>query len=372
MAQGILRGLLDAPDARGLDPRDRALVTELFYGVLRWRLRLDAVISRFAKKGVPSDPELANILRMGTFQLLLLDRIPARAAIHSSVSMARKIRGDHVGRFVNGVLRTVDRERPEPADLAERWAHPQWLVERFRAEVGEQHLEARLEANMTRAPMDLRLHPDEPGPVPEDAKAMREGIRNGRWIPQDRASQAVVELLAPAPGERVLELCGGRGVKTTQLASAIGPNGFLVGLDASAPRLAEARRLLQGWCPQVPLHLICADVTRPLPIDPSLRFDRILVDAPCSGLGVIRRRPETLWRRQPGDIAVLAGMQRAMLTEAERWLAPGGTLVYAVCTTTPEETTAVVADRPVIRTVATTPDVNGTDGFFSALIQHQR
>src|SRR5690606_27458477 len=119
------------------------------------------------------------------------------------------------------------------------------------------------------------------------------------------------------------------------------------------------------WAPDVPVHLAAADATRPLPLRPDLRFDRILLDAPCSGLGVIRRRPETLWRRRPEDVETLAAMQQAMLAEAERWLAPDGTLVYAVCTTTPEETVGVVGERGR-DAIATTPERDGTDGFFMA------
>ncbi|MFT7622692.1 MAG: 16S rRNA (cytosine967-C5)-methyltransferase [Myxococcota bacterium] len=362
--QSVLRGLLDGPDARDLDPRDRGLVTELFYGVLRWRLRLDAVIGRFARKGVPKDPELANILRLGAYQLLLLDRVPDRAAVHTAVSLAKKMRGPQVSSFVNGVLRAIARDTSEPDTLAERWAHPQWMIDRFREEVGEEALEARLRANMTPPPQDLRLHPTEEGPLPTEPDAIRAGIRALRWIPQDPASQRVVELLDPQPGDRVLELCAGRGVKSTQLADAVGPTGSVLSVDASAPRLAEAARLLQRWAPEVPWQGICADGSEPLPLDPDLRFDKILVDAPCSGLGVIRRRPETLWRRQPNDVANLAALQKRILKGALSRLTPDGTLVYAVCTTTPEETVQVTGPQTG-QTFQTTPETDQTDGFYA-------
>ncbi len=349
-----------------MDPRDRALVTELFYGVLRWRLRLDAVIARYARTGVPKDPELANILRMGVYQLLFLDRIPARAAVHSAVKLTRKVRGDKVSRFVNGVLRTVDRERPEPVDLAEAWSHPQWMVDLFRQEVGDDALASRLEANMQSPPMSLRLHPSETGPAPTDSDAIRRGIRAGKWLPQDEASQRVVRLLDPQPGDRVLELCAGRGVKSSQLAEAVQAAGRLVCLDASPGRLGEASRLLQRWAPDVPVSLLAADCARPLPIDPTQRFDRVLIDAPCSGLGVIRRRPETLWRRKPDDIAELAELQRRILTEALRWVHPGGVVVYAVCTTTPQETVDIVAPHTIADSFVTRPERDGVDGFYCA------
>ena len=364
-----------------MDGRDRALCTECFYGVLRWRLRLDAIIARTAPRGVPSDPELANVLRLGLYQLLVLDRVPERAAVHSTVSLARGLRGPRVAGFVNGLLRRVAREPPEPATLAERWGHPEWMVARFREELrDEAALEARLRANMAPPPMTVRLHPSTPpAEVPGTPSAhqpevirtdlgtseVRQGVRDGRWLPQDEASARVVATLAPAAGERVLELCAERGVEASQIATAIGPTGRLVAVDASAPRLAECARLLARWAPEVRVALLAADATHRLPLRDDLRFDAVLVDAPCSGLGVIRRRPETLWRRRPEDVAALAAIQRKILAEAERWLAPGGRLVYAVCTTTPEETRDVVGDRAET-VVETRPERDEGDGFFIA------
>ena len=383
VSQSILRTLLDGPDARSIEDRDRGLITECFYGVLRWRLRLDGLVARHAKKGVPSDPELANILRLGIYQLLFLDRVPAHAAINTAVSLAKKTRGERVARFVNGVLRTIDRERDEPSDLGERWGHPAWMVARFRQEASadESVLEARLRANMTSPPLTLRLHPSEkadaiPGSRPsthlphvvvveKHAAFLRDGIRSGRWLPQDEASARVVHFLDPQPGDRVLELCAGRGVKTTQLADAVGPTGLVVSVDLSPGRLREARRLLARWAPTVPVHFLVADATKTLPLDPTVRFDRILIDAPCTGLGVIRRRPEIVWRRQESDVSVMAGVQHQLIEQACQWLVPGGDVVYSVCTTTPEETTHVVGDR-VTDVLQTTPGTDDSDGFYAA------
>jgi 16S rRNA (cytosine967-C5)-methyltransferase len=382
MAQATLRTLLDGPDAKQLDPRDRGLVTECFYGILRWRLQLDAVIASRAKKGVPKDPELANLLRLGIFQLLHLDRVPERAAVHTTVSLARKMRGDRVGGFVNGVLRGVLRDRPTFETPAERWAHPQWMVDRFRAEVGDDALESRLKANMTPAPVTIRIcaggEPPE-GSVPTatagvfnyegDNRILRSGFRSGAWLPQDEASARVAGLLDAQPGQRVLELCAGRGMKSSQLAEIIGESGLLVSSDRSGSKLAEALRLTERWAPKTPHFAFAADASAPLPLHPDTRFDRILIDAPCSGLGVIRRRPETLWNRRPEDVSGLAQLQRGILGEAMRWLAPGGQLVYAVCTTTPEETTEHLVGRTVTESFVTRPEVDGCDGFFAARIE---
>ncbi|MBT9555232.1 MAG: 16S rRNA (cytosine(967)-C(5))-methyltransferase RsmB [Myxococcales bacterium] len=391
-SQSVLREVLDGPDAKMVEDRDRGLATELVYGVLRFRLRLDAVLSRIVSRELPDDPEVLNLLRLGAYQLLLLDRIPPHAAVHATVEAARGVRGESQAKFVNGVLRNLDRQRPEPASLAEKYAHPEWMVERLRAELGSDDLvEARLAANVMPAPVALRLKrgvtlDDVPGgrasPVAgvvfaegHESRPIRDGTARGRWIPQDPASARVVERLEVTPGVSVLELCAGRGVKSSQIVEE---GGVLTALDLSPQKLAAARRLVTRWAPAGETALfIAADAMAPLPLDPELRFDRVLVDAPCSGLGVIRRRPETLWRRKPEDITALAGMQKAMLLEASRWVRPGGRLVYSVCTTTPEETTDVVrhletdAERRFERleTHLTAPERDEMDGFYIAVFE---
>ena len=386
-AQSVLREVLDAPDARGLDDRDRGFITECAYGVLRWRLRLDAILSRFVSRGLPEDPEVLNVLRLGVLQLLILDKVPPHAAVHESVELAKAVRGESLARFVNGVLRNIERNRETtatPRDLAERWAHPAWLVVRWAREMGDPvALEARLEANMRPPPVTLRLNPrtatlsvpgGRPSGVPGviiaegDTGDIRAGTARGDWVPQDAASARVVRMLDVQPGDHVLELCAGRGVKSSQIAETLG-SGRLVSLDLSAAKLASAARLGRRWAPGVEVRFAAADASVALPFDPETRFDRILVDAPCTGLGVIRRRPETLWRRQPGDIVTLAALQAKILAEAFRWLRPGGTLVYAVCTTTAEETEAIVAPYRVLERVVTSPERDEMDGFFIASLR---
>jgi len=362
-----------------LDRRDIAFVTECFYGVIRWRLYLDKIINERAKKGVPRDPELANILRLGVFQLTRLDRVPARAAIHSMVGISKRLRGEKISRFVNGLLRNIDREPVNWADPNDHFGHPQWLIERWARELGTQEaLLARLKANMMPAATTVRLHPD--ASPPEDAVVspfhnrvfhvsgdlVWAGIKEKRWLPQDPASAAIVEHLDVEKGHHVLELCAGRGVKTTQIAEAVGPEGLVVSVDLSCGRLSEARRLVDRWCPGVSVHMLAADASAPLPIDPNMRFDRILVDAPCTGLGVIRRRPEILWRRTESDISTMASLQKDVLAQAVLWGKQGARCVYAVCTTTPEETSRITANYDVIDSFHTSPEIDGCDGFYSA------
>ena len=391
--QSILRTMLDGPDARDLELRDRALVTSCFYGILRWRLRLDYHIGTHARKGVPSDPELANILRLGTFQLLFLDRVPARAAVHTSVHLARQLRGPAVSKFVNGVLRAIDRDRTPPTELSTRYGHPNWMVQRLAERMGDA-LEARLEANMTPPPVHLRVHPDSHDKVagmtktdqPDvftirdsevDSEAIRRGIRAGHWLPQDKASVAMVDLLnIDRPALRVLELCCGRGVKTTRLLEkrqSHNDNGLYIASDISIAKLHEAKRLCQRWLPDQTVYFVAADSTKRLPIAPEIQFDRILIDAPCTGLGVIRRRPEILWRRTPNDIDILSKLQWNILRQAIQRLAPGGQLVYSVCTLTDEETTGVITrvlseyDLALEQQQQYTPENDDSDGFFGAV-----
>jgi 16S rRNA (cytosine967-C5)-methyltransferase len=298
--------------------------------------------------------------------------------------MARKMRGESIARFINGVLRQIDRRPPTFSTLAEKWAHPQWMVEQFERELTDPtQLEARLQANVTPPPLLLRLHPNAPLEArqaveesddrltvvaPDDYSIVRKGIKANWWLPQDEASARVVHLLAPQPGDRVLEICAGRGVKSSQIATAIGPTGFLLAVDSSAPRLAAAQRLLERWAPDTRHHGVVADATLALPIASTLKFDRILIDAPCSGLGVIRRRPEILTSRKPEDIARNALLQKAILTMAVTWLKPGGALVYAVCTTTAEETTGVTEGYTVVERFESRPERDQMDGFYAAML----
>ncbi len=385
-AQAVVREVLDGPDVRGTEERERGLATELTYGALRWRLWLDACIAERVARP-PADPEVQNLLRIGALQLLVLDRIPAHAAVHATVDLARRVRGERISGFINGVLRSLERDREalrQPA-RAQLGAHPQWLVDRLRAWVGEERLQAVLAVNLTPPPVALRLHPrTPPEALPEstpselpgvvfvdsEPRRVRDGVRDGLWIHQDPSSAAAVALLDVQPGHRVLELCAGRGVKTSQLAMALQGDAerapeTLIAMDLSPHKLAAARRLVRRWTGAEALVTVAADATRPLPLTRGLLFDRILLDAPCSGLGVIRRRPETLWRRTPEDIEVLAAMQTAMLAEALRWLAPGGQLIYSVCTISPEETTAVTAPHGPVDERLTLPGERA-DGFYVA------
>jgi 16S rRNA (cytosine967-C5)-methyltransferase len=293
----------------GLGDADRGLVTELVYGTVRRRRSLDAAVDRFVTS--EPDPAVRSLLRLGAYQLLFT-KVPSHAAVSTSVSLApRKAAG-----FVNAVLRRVATNPVVWPDLATELSYPDWLVARLDVELG---------------PGDARLaleRMDEPPPVTTRADG----------YVQDRSSQWVAEAVGARPGERVADLCAAPGGKATALAHAVAPGGLVVAAELQPHRArlvaANAERLAVLG-PGGPLAVVVADAT-----SPALRpasFDRVLVDAPCSGLGALRRRPDARWRIAEADIDELAALQSRILAAARELVRPGGELVYSACTLTAAE-----------------------------------
>ncbi|MBP1633447.1 MAG: rsmB [Acidobacteria bacterium] len=391
-AYGILRavnrGRADLPAAvarardRLSDPRDRALAAEIAAGTLRWMGALDAVIAAFARRGTPRfDPEVLEILRLGAYQLLHLQRVPPSAVVSDAVELARASGKRSAAGLVNAVLRRIDRERDalplpsRPADpsdakaaldyLAITLSHPRWLAERWLARVGFEAAEAWLRFNNGPAPLTLRANTlattrdrlahalaeagieSEPSRLAPDGLRITHGnpldtplARSGAFVVQDEASQLVGALVSAAPGERLLDACAAPGGKSLQMAAGAGPSGVVVAADLRARRVALlAATLRRAGASRV--RVVRADAEQPLPLRPV--FDAVLLDAPCSGLGTIRRDPEIRWRRQASDLARLAAVQRRMLEAAAAAVKPGGRLVYATCSSEPEENEEVVA-----------------------------
>jgi 16S rRNA (cytosine967-C5)-methyltransferase len=302
--QGAYANLvLDAElDRSDLDARDRAFVTELVYGTTRMRRACDAALERFLER--EPAPEVRTLLRLGAYQLLFAGVAP-HAAVNSTVALApARARG-----FVNAVLRRVADVPMTWPDLATRLSYPDWIVERLVHELGEPDAVAALE----------RMN--EPPPV---------SVRGDGYV-QDLASQWVADLVEARAGERVADLCAAPGGKATALAAG---GATVVAADRRPSRssliVANANRLRAET-----LVVVTADATAPPFRGDS--FDRVLVDAPCSGLGALRRRPDARWRIQEKDIDELAQLQRRMLDAAWALVRPGGTLVYSVCTLTAAE-----------------------------------
>jgi 16S rRNA (cytosine967-C5)-methyltransferase len=330
----------------GLRERDRGFVTELVYGTTRMRRACDFLVDRFLVRDL--DAETRSALRLGAYQLHFL-QTPAHAAVSATVDVApKRSRG-----LVNAVLRKVAGAPVSWPDDATRLSYPDWIVDRLIADLGIDDALGAL-AQMNEAPSVT--------------------VRDDGYV-QDRASQLVVEALGIAPGMRVVDTCAGPGGKATGMAGA---GACVVAADLQPHRAelvrANARRL------GADVVVATGDGRRP-PFRPGA-FDRVLVDAPCSGRGVLRRRPDARWRIQPDDVARLADLQRALLDAATSLVAPGGVLAYSVCTLTGDETVAVddwlaqshpelhPLDRPGGawrergRGAILLPQAEGTDGMY--------
>ncbi len=406
-----------------MDPRDRALLTELVYGVLRWRQRLDWH-AQVLSEGGKIDPDVLVLLRLGLYQILFLRRIPPHAAVHETVELAKIAHGKRVVGFVNAVLRGALRVGdawpwPDPRQDPVTWlsvvtSHPVWFAEYALKRWGFEEARAVLAANNEPAGTTCRVNPlkarqdevirwfqerevaSEPSPiVPEavrlgslrmDLGASDPFVRG--WIQvQDEASQMVSLVLDPRPGERVLDLCAGFGGKTTHCAALMGDHGEVVAVDREAWKLEGLRENAERQGIRC-IQIVASDA---LDLDPAQTglFDRVLVDAPCTGFGVLRRNPDIKWRRAARSPYRASLTQKAFLRQAARFVRRGGILVYATCTIFELENQGVaeafsrdfrewrlepaaevlpelcrgMTDGPYL---VTWPHRHGTDGFFAA------
>jgi 16S rRNA (cytosine967-C5)-methyltransferase len=356
----------EAQRARLSSP-DRRLATALVYGVLKGQARLDHALAAYASRGLGGlDPSTLDLLRLGALQILEL-RVPAHAAVDETVTMVRALRGDKLAGFANALLRKLAASgapAAPPAPVSKRIAvlsgAPENIVTQVIDRLGEKEAEALLVAESAPAPLWLRVNPRrgkveaveaelraalpkaviEPSTLVSDAIAVRgaDGIFDlpayveGRVTAQDLAAQLVGILLDPRPGERVLDACAGIGGKSTQLAERMDDRGAIDAVDRSRRKL----ELGQDHARRLGLSIIRAvEVDLASPSDAV--YDRVLLDAPCSGLGVARRHPEVRRRRVQGNIAELAALQAQLLDAVAPRVRSGGVLVYSVCTYTEEE-----------------------------------
>jgi len=429
---------LDARLEKLANRADAALATEITLGVLRWQRLLDFFLERLTKRGVASlDLEVLLALRLGLYQLRFLSRVPASAAVNESVELAKRARKSSASGLVNATLRRaacdpqlrataeslVPRDLPAAEQLGLALSHPTWLVERWLARYGAPATRELLEANnqaprLTAAMIDLDAGAEIRASLAEAgfeavpgrwlasavelrrmpraaATRLRDALRAGRLLLQDEASQMIPLLLDVLPGQRVLDVCAAPGGKTARLAGQAGP-GTVVATDFHLHRLRQMRELVERLGAGN-VSLVALDGTQPLPF--SARFDRVLVDAPCSGTGTLSRNPEIRWRLRKEDLGALAEKQKALVRQGLAQLAPGGRLVYSTCSLEPEENeqvvAAVLAAHPGARLVSgneslaqhllagraagqlfdalgcfrTLPSRHGTDGFFAAIIE---
>lgn len=363
------------------DERDRALAAEIATGVQRWRAALDHLIVAFAKRPIDRlDHEIVEILRLSAYQILHLTRVPASAVVDDAVNLAKRAGKTSASGFVNAILRTTSRRRaalplpPRPADPGDRTAaldyfaitlsHPRWLAARWLDRYGFDATERWLQFNNEAAPLTLRVNPLRgtreqlldrlaaedvavtPGRFAPDALLVADGhplrttmADEGWFVVQDEASQIVPLLAGPRPGPAILDPCASPGGKTTALAAAAGPEARIVACDVRDRRMDLLRRIV-GASGATTVRLVQADLLSPLPF--TRPFDLVIVDAPCSGLGTLRRDPDIKWRRRETELATLAAAQATMLGHAAAMVAPGGRLVYSTCSSEPEENDAVV------------------------------
>jgi len=408
-----------------LPRHDRAMATELAYGALRLRGRLDAALAQVCSRRLEQlESRLLNLLRIGAYQVMFLDNVPNAVACDESVALAREGRLDRATGLVNAVLRKLSEQHPnglrfptleeDPvAHLTDVGSLPRWLAERWVAELGPAQA-AELALTCVRPPpRAVRVSPG------QDLDALAERLRGrrcryapqgrtdlrldpvrdagfdrGEFTIQDEASQLVALLVGAQPGDTVVDCCAAPGTKTVQLAQDVGPRGEVIALELHSQRIAlilrAARRLGLNN-----VRAVERDATKTLDLQGRAYFGRMLVDAPCSGLGTLRRNPDARWNVQPAEIERCAERALALLVNAARYVEPGGVLVYSVCTFTPEETRGVVQrfleQAPDFRVddprpwlpepahalvdaegaVRTLPHLHGCDGFYAARLLRQ-
>jgi 16S rRNA (cytosine967-C5)-methyltransferase len=333
----------------GLDSRDAGLASDIVFGVLRYRAQLDFLIEHYCGKPRKLDAEVRIALRMGIYQRRYLERVPAHAAVTDAVELVKRARKHSAAGFVNAILRQVDRESARWPSREVELSCPEWLLARWEKRYG---VEAA--AGIARAAL---LKPE---------KCVRDGPGGSRF--QDIGSQAIVPLLRLEPGQWFLDLCAAPGNKTAQ---ALESGVRAVACDLHWRRLAQLRALPATVAS--PVGLVALDGTRPLPF--ARRFDRILVDAPCSGTGTLGRNPEIKWRLRPEDLDDLRRRQAALVANARTALAPGGLLVYSTCSLEPEENESVVSMVPpglVTETMQRIPGRDPGDGFYAAVIKSEK
>jgi 16S rRNA (cytosine967-C5)-methyltransferase len=439
--RAVTAGRSDLPDAlararaRLSDSRDAGLAAEIVTGTLRWMGALDAVIEAFAGRPASRlDPEVLDILRLSAYQLQHLDRVPGRAVVSDGVELAREARKHSACGMVNAVLRRIERERaclplphrPESDDvdsaltyLSVTLSHPRWLMARWLRRAGFEGAERWARFNNSPAPLTLRANTlvatradlvrrlaahgvvATPTRFAPDGLIVAEGnpfgtplFDSGAFFVQDEVSQVIAAIAGARAGERVLDACASPGGKTTAMAAAMRGDGLVVAGELRRRRV-ELLKETVARSQARSVRVVQLDAAL-LPFGPV--FDLALLDAPCSGLGTIRRDPEIRWRQSEGNLAVLARAQRRMLEAASAVVRHGGRVVYATCSSEPEEgedlVTSFLAAHPEFEIEApmkndvtgmdvsglvtpegflrTWPHVHGLEAFFAAVLRHRR
>ena len=402
---GAFSSVLLAAEEPRLQPVDRALCHELVLGVLRWQLFLDRVAEHFSKRRVESlDTAVRIALRLGLYQLRFLTRIPSSAAVNESVSLVRVARLSSATAFVNAVLRSAVREAEydptvdisDPLEkLAIQTSHPAWLIERWASSFGVEEAEAFARANNLVPPTAFRVVANRAkeseilsrltaaGAALESSKIvdgawrvsgatslLREMSAAGEIYLQDEASQLVAHAMEVKRGDSLLDLCAAPGGKTTLMADRAGDAAFITAADRSATRLATVVSTMRLH-ELKSIRPVILDATQQLPFERE-SFDRVLVDAPCSGTGTLRANPEIRWRLAAADFANFAQQQKRIVSRVVEVLKSGGRLIYSTCSVEREENEEVITalnQLRLLKTIRTWPQREGSDGFFMAIFE---
>lgn len=410
----------------GLSDMDRRFVTELVYGAVKAGETLDWIIKKYINrpwKKVP--PIIQEVLRLGVYQLRYMDKVPASAACNESVELAKKYGHEGVAKFVNGVLRTMVREPEKGAfpsgkgnatlQLALEEQHPEWLVRRWIKEFGYDEAKKLCQFNNQQAPLTVRTNTLKTSPselflrltsvgveaarsqladegftlVSHGSLDQLEALQDGYCQVQDESSMLVAHVVDPQPNDLVLDVCSAPGGKTTHMAALMQDVGKIVACDIYDHKL---KRVMDNAV-RLGVHIIQPKLcdAREIWQEYPQQADRVLVDAPCSGLGVLRRKPDSRWRKSPELLKELPKLQLAILKSAAACVKPGGILVYSTCTIAREENQDVVkaflAEAKEFELVHTGhrlpaareeemvqlyPQRDGTDGFFIACLQRKK
>ena len=359
--------------------RDRNFISALVHGTLRWQGRLDWILDQVSSRPVQKMiPDVRNVLRLGLFQILFMDRVPVSAAVNTSVDLSKTLVGPKVTGFVNAVLRSAIRRQhtisfPDPsrdpvASIAARLSFPPWMIKRWIARMGYKETTAMCRATNEIAPLTLRANllqndrqtlmvrlqvaKEDPVPTPCSPLGIRlrlanhsipelPGFNDGGFQVQDEAAQLVTFLLNPQPGEKILDACAGLGGKTGHIAQQMNNTGQITAVDLQPEKLARLHREMHRLGVAI-VSSRTADLNKPSAVMSFGSFDRILLDAPCSGMGVLRRHPDAKWRHTARTISKMAERQFRMLRHLSSSVKPGGILVYAVCSTESEENEGVI------------------------------
>jgi len=408
---------------------DRAFITDLVYGTIKWKLTIDYIISSFSSiKLKKISPWIINILRLGVYQILYMDRIPESAACNESVKLAKKFGHAASSSFVNGVLRNVarnkssitypDKEKNPAMYLSVKYSHPEWLVERWISDFGFDFTEGLLASNnevpdftvrvntLKTSKEDLMADLSKNGIEAVEGKAVGEAVilknpgaflnlssyKLGHFQVQDESSMLSAIILDPRPGELVIDVCSAPGGKATHMAQIMKNKGQIIARDVHEHKID----LINEAAKRLGISIIKSEVHDAASVDESLlgKADRVLVDAPCTGYGIIRKKPDIKWARTVTDIKEITDLQFKILSAASKYVKPGGSIVYSTCTIEREENRDLVerflADNKdfefeeidrllpeVLKEysgkgyIELYPNINGIDGFFIAKMKRR-